>query len=68
MVSGVAISVSVFENHKHQILSSIVEPSNAEQIAAFLSAYHTSIIVAACFAGVGAMISFNRREHLKKTF
>ncbi|MBP2631960.1 MAG: drug resistance transporter, EmrB/QacA subfamily [Firmicutes bacterium] len=66
MVSGVAISVSVFENHKHQILSSIVEPSSAEQIAAFLSAYHTSIIVAACFAGVGAMISFNRRGYLKK--
>lgn len=66
MVSGVAISVSVFENHKHQILSSIVEPSRAEQIAAFLSAYHTSIIVAACFAGVGAMISFNRRGYLKK--
>ncbi|MDF2565316.1 MAG: drug resistance transporter, EmrB/QacA subfamily [Massilibacillus sp.] len=67
MVSGVAISVAVFENHKHQILSSIAQPDVSEQIAAFLSAYHASLIVAACFAGIGAMISFNRRGYLEKS-
>jgi hypothetical protein len=66
MVSGVAISVYVFENHKHQVLSSIVQPDSSEQIAAFLSAHHASLIVAACFAGIGAMIALNRRGNLQK--
>ncbi|MBP2628099.1 MAG: drug resistance transporter, EmrB/QacA subfamily [Firmicutes bacterium] len=63
MVSGIAVAVSVFESKRQQELAGIVIPDQVVYISAFLSAYHTALIIGACFAGAGAIISLSRKGH-----
>lgn len=65
MVSGTAIAVSIFENRRHYALDGMSMPSVGEEAIAFLSGYHWALIVGACFAAIGAIISLNRKGHLK---
>ncbi|MBP2654592.1 MAG: drug resistance transporter, EmrB/QacA subfamily [Firmicutes bacterium] len=65
MVSGVAVAVAVFESRSQQMFGSTTT-AGSEHLAAFISGYHAAIIVAACLAGIGAVISFNRRKYLQK--
>lgn len=63
MVSGIAVAVSVFENKLQQELAGITLPDQAMYIGAFLSAYHAALVVGACFAGIGVIISLSRTGH-----
>lgn len=64
MVSGIAVSVSVFENKRQQELAGLVSPDQAAYVSAFLVAYHTALVIGACFAGLGALVSLSRKGHL----
>jgi len=63
MVSGIAVAVSVFESKRQQELAGLFLPDQATYIAAFLSAYHTALVIGACFAGLGVIISLSRKGH-----
>ena len=63
MVSGIAVAVSVFDNKLQQELAGVVLPDQATYIGAFLSAYHTALVIGACFAGIGVIISLSRKGH-----
>lgn len=65
MVSGIAVSVSVFEQQRRAFLELIAVPSEVQLVAAFLTAYHGALIVGAFFAGSGAIVSSLRRTHVK---
>lgn len=64
MVSGIAVAVSVFESKRQQELAGLAIPDNAAQLSAFLSAYHVALIIGACFAGAGAILSLSRKGHV----
>jgi len=63
MVSGIAVAVSVFESKRQQELAGQFLPDQATYIVAFLAAYHTALVVGACFAGLGVIISLSRKGH-----
>jgi len=63
MVSGIAVAVSVFEGKRQQELSGLLLPDQATYIGAFLAAYHTALVIGACFAGMGVLISLSRKGH-----
>ncbi|MBP2644883.1 MAG: drug resistance transporter, EmrB/QacA subfamily [Firmicutes bacterium] len=63
MVTGTAAAVSVFENHRRYLLADIAQPDHVQTIAAFLSGYHSALLVGAAFAAIGAFISLNRKAH-----
>jgi len=65
MVSGVAVAVAVFENRSQQMLG-LTTATGFGHTAAFISGYHAAMVVAACFAGIGAAISFSRRKYIQK--
>lgn len=64
MVSGIAVAVSVFESKRQQELAGLAIPDNAAQLSAFLSAYHVALVIGACFAGAGAILSLSRKGHV----
>ena len=63
MVSGIAVAVSVFENKLQQELAGVALPGQEVYISAFLSAYHSALVIGACFAGIGVIISLSRKGH-----
>lgn len=63
-VSGIAISVSIFENRQAAALAGFTQPDAVQQVAAFLSGYHTALFAGALFAAIGAALSFVRRTEL----
>lgn len=65
MVSGTAAAVSIFEGRRLLLLEKLAEPTPDQLAAAFLSGYHTALLAGACFAAVAAVISLNRRSHVK---
>ena len=64
MVSGIAVAVSVFENKLQQQLAGVAQPDQVAYMSAFLSAYHTALVIGACFAGIGVVISLSRKGHV----
>jgi EmrB/QacA subfamily drug resistance transporter len=64
MVSGTAVAVSVFESKRQQELANVTNLSNDAYMSAFLSAYHVALIIGACFAGIGLLISLSRKGHV----
>lgn len=64
MVSGTAVAVSIFEYRRMQILGGAAAPDTVRQVHAFLAGYHDALLAAACFALLGAAISFNRKGHV----
>jgi EmrB/QacA subfamily drug resistance transporter len=64
MVSGTAVAVSVFESKRQQELANITILNNDAYISAFLSAYHVALVIGACFAGIGLIISLSRKGHV----
>lgn len=64
MVSGIAVAVSVFESKRQQELAGLIMPDQAAYLSAFLSAYHTALVIGACFAGMGVLVSLSRRGHM----
>lgn len=65
MVAGVAVTVSVFENRRQYFLNTLVEKSTGDyRVEAFLDGYQTALLLAACFAAVGAIISLSRKRYL----
>jgi len=65
MVTGTAVAVSVQEVRRRQWLAGLSEPSPAELAGAFLAGYHTALLVGAAFAATAAIISLNRRGHIR---
>ncbi|WP_378956385.1 MFS transporter [Pelosinus sp. sgz500959] len=63
MVSGTAVTVSVFEWTRQMELAKVSLPSQTANISAFLIGYHDSLMIGACFAGLGALISLSRKGH-----
>ncbi|MFZ3102632.1 MAG: MFS transporter [Desulfitobacteriaceae bacterium] len=63
MVIGIALSVSLFENRQASFLSTINNPSANMKVQAFMSAYHTVLLVAMGIALVAALISLNRKGY-----
>ncbi len=63
MVSGTAITVSVFESTRQLELSKIILPDPSGATNAFLVAYHTALVIGACFAGMAAILSLSRKGH-----
>ncbi|HWJ02691.1 MAG TPA: MFS transporter [Verrucomicrobiae bacterium] len=61
MVSGIAFSVSLFESHRGAALQGILNPTPAQDVAAFMSAYHIVLYSAAVIALAAALISLNRK-------
>jgi EmrB/QacA subfamily drug resistance transporter len=59
MVTGIALSVSLFE-----AWGGVTKP-RPDQITAFMSAYHYVMLVAMGVALIGAVISFNRKSYSK---
>ena len=59
MVSGIALSVSLFE-----AWGGVTNPKTG-QTAAFMSAYHGVMLLAMGIALVGAVISLNRKSYAK---
>ncbi len=63
MVIGIALSVSLFEYRQASFLSTINNPSANLKVQAFMSAYHTVLLVAMGIALVAALISLNRKGY-----
>jgi MFS family permease len=59
MVTGIAWSVSLFEG-----MGGVTMPKSG-QIAAFMSAYHSVMLVAMVISFLAAVISFNRKSYAK---
>lgn len=64
MISGIAVAVSVFESKRKQELAGLTTLDNTAYLHAFLSAYHVALVIGACFAGFGAIISLSRKGHV----
>lgn len=60
MVSGTAVTVSVFEWTRQFKLTRVTLPDEGATISAFLTGYHDALMIGACFAGLGALISLSR--------
>lgn len=61
MIIGIAFSVSLFE-----ALGGVTKP-NPDQVAPFMSAYQTVMLVAMSIALIGAVVSLNRKSYAKAT-
>lgn len=64
MVSGTAVAVSVFESKRQQELAGVLILNQDAYMSAFLSAYHLALMIGACFAGIGLIISLSRKGHV----
>ena len=63
MVMGISFSVTLFENRQAAILHGISTPAPAQSIIAFMSSYHTVMLVAGVIAICAALISLNRKGY-----
>ncbi len=63
MVTGTAISVSIFENQRVGFLSGISAPTAIQMNDAFIHGFHYALLTGACIAAAGAFISLNRRGY-----
>lgn len=64
MVVGTTYSVSLFENRQASLLANIPNPSASQTVNAFMTSYHTVMIVGAIITFCGAMVSLSRRGYL----
>lgn len=62
MVSGTAVTVSVFEWTRQLELSRTALFDEGAAINAFLAGYHDALLIGACFAGLGALVSLSRTD------
>jgi len=65
MVVGISFSVSLFESREASFLAGIDNPTVLQQNEAFISAYHTVMLVAAVIALVAAGISLSRKNYIQ---
>ncbi|GBG57401.1 MFS transporter [Sporomusaceae bacterium FL31] len=65
MVSGTAAAVSIFEFRRRIMLENLAAPSSDQLTGAFLSGYHTALFAGAIFAALAAIISLNRKSHVR---
>ncbi|MGI6120031.1 MAG: MFS transporter [Desulfosporosinus sp.] len=63
MVTGIAFSVSLFQNRQASLLASLSNPTPLQQINAFVGAYHTVMLASMSIALIAALISLNRKGH-----
>ncbi|WP_094604023.1 Riboflavin transporter RibZ [Sporomusa silvacetica DSM 10669] len=60
MVCGTAVAVSILEYRRAASLSGFNQPTQVQQIAAFMDGYQAALLVGAAFAIIGALVSFQR--------
>jgi len=60
MICGAALSVSILEYRRSVSLSGLSQPTAGQQTAAFMTGYHDALLVGACLAALGVLISFKR--------
>lgn len=60
MVCGTAIAVSILEYRRAAALSGVSQPTEVQQVAAFMDGYQAALLVGAAFAVIGAVVSFHR--------
>jgi predicted MFS family arabinose efflux permease len=63
MVSGTAVTVSVFESKRQMALMALGLPDQVAYNSAFVSGYHAALLMGACFAGIGVIISLSRKGY-----
>lgn len=63
MVIGIAFSVSLFENRQAMFLNGVTNPTSVQKMNAFMSAYHTVMLVSMGIALIAALISLNRKRN-----
>lgn len=64
MVSGTALAVSIFEFRRMSSMRGQAAADPELQIGAFLTGYHDALVIAACIALLGVVISLNRKSHV----
>lgn len=64
MVSGIALAVAVFEARRQQRLAAFNEPTAAQQMAVFVSAYQDALLLGVALLLAGATLVFWRRRAL----
>lgn len=67
MVCGTALSVSILEYRRDASLSGISQPTAAQQVTAFMAGYQEALLVGACLAALGVIISLKRDRKSAKS-
>ncbi|SMC35036.1 MFS transporter [Sporomusa malonica] len=60
MVCGTALAVSILEYRRAASLSGISQPTADQQVTAFMAGYQEALLVGACLAVLGVVISLKR--------
>lgn len=63
MVIGIAYSVSLFQNRETSLLAGVINPSQLQQVTAFVGAYHIVMLASMSIALIAALISLNRKGY-----
>ena len=63
MVIGIAYSVSLFQNRESSLLAGVNNPTQLQQVAAFVGAYHIVMLASMSIALLAALISLNRKGY-----
>ncbi len=63
MVTGTAVAVSIFENHRLGFLKGISDPTTLQRTDAFLHGYHLAILTGAAVAAAAVLISLSRKGY-----
>lgn len=60
MVVGTTLSVTLFENREASLLANIQHPSASQTVSAFMTSYHTVMLVGAIIILIATAVSINR--------
>jgi EmrB/QacA subfamily drug resistance transporter len=66
MIIGTALSVTLFESRQSAILGKTLHPSVSQTTFAFISSFHTVMLVGSIILLVAAAISVSRKGYVKK--
>ena len=64
MVIGIAYSVSLFQNRESLLLAGVNNPTQLQQVTAFIGAYHIVMLASMSIALLAALISLNRKGYV----
>lgn len=63
MVVGIAYSVSLFQNRETSLLAGVNNPTQLQQVTAFVGAYQIVMLASMSIALIAALISLNRKGY-----
>lgn len=65
MVVGTTLSVALFENRQASLLAPFQQPSASQTVSAFMTSYHTVMLVGAIILLIATAVSVNRRGYIQ---